>query len=218
MKKIALITLSLVFIAGISSCGKTTKRKLVNDWKVTASSEKMEFSNSSGDHSSSTLTTTENEVTVTDVFEPSTGPSTTNSNTGSVKINEFIIRKDGTWSMEREIFFESGTTSSTEHIAQSGTWSFLKNNKSDDFKKNERVHFNVLKSEKLQTTSLSGSVVTNNSYAYTYLTGEKVLVYTIKESKKDQLEMELETSTSLTQTAGNGYSESLIQKLTLTGK
>lgn len=218
MKKIILITLSLAFIVGITSCGKTTTRKLVNDWKVTSSFEEIENTDSNGDHSTNTITITENEVTQTVVYDPSTGPSTSNSATGSVLINEFIIKKDGTWSMEREISFGAGTSSSTERIAQSGSWSFLKNNKSDDFKKNERVHFNVLKSEKLQTVLLSGSVVNSNSYAYTYLTGEKVLVYTIKASKKDQLEMELEKNSSLTQTSGNNYSNSMIQKMTLTSK
>jgi hypothetical protein len=217
MKKIILITLSLTFIVGITSCGKTTKRKLVNDWRVTSSLEETEYT-SNGDHSTNTTTIAENEVTTSTVYDPSTGPTTTNSATGSVLINEFIIQKDGTWSLVREISFQGGTSSSNNRMEQSGTWSFLKNNKSDDFKKNERVHFNVLKSKSLETVSLSGSVVNSNSYEETYLTGEKVLVYTIKESKKDQLEMEMETSSSLTQTSGNNYSNSAIKRMTLESK
>jgi hypothetical protein len=219
MKKLAIITLSLVFAAaGITSCGKTTKGKLVNDWKVTSSFEETVYTTSNGDHTSNTTTITENEVTASTVYDPSTGPTATNSATGSVLINEFVIQKDGTWSLVREISFQGGTSSSNNRIEQSGTWSFLKNNKSDDFKKNERVHFNVLKSNSLETVSLSGSVVNSNSYEKTYLTGEKVLVYTIKESKKDQLEMELETSSSLTQTSGNNYSNSAIKRMTLESK
>lgn len=218
MKKIILINLSLAFIVGMTSCGKTTKRKLVNNWNVTSSFEEIENTSSNGDRSTNTITTTGTEVTTSAVYDPSSGPTTTNTATGSVLTNEFIIKKDGTWSFTREISFQSGTSSSNNFIEQSGTWSFLEKNKGDDFKKNERVHFNILKSQSLETVSLSGSVVSSNSMDQTYLTGEKVLVYTVKESKKDQLEMELETNSTLTQTSGNNYSNSTIKKMTLESK
>lgn len=216
MKRISVIV--CLAIVGMTACGKTTKGKLVNDWKVVSSFEEYEFHNSNDEHSTNTTTTTENEVTISEFYHPSTGPETTNSRTGNLNSYEFLIKKDGTWSSVREISFEGGSSSSLDRIEQSGTWSFLKKNKSDDFKKNERVHFNVLSSKSLQTVSSGGVVLSSNSTDETFITGEKVLVYTIKTSKKDQLEMELENNYSSTQSSGANNSNSLVQKLTLQGK
>ncbi|WP_343636186.1 hypothetical protein [Fluviicola sp.] len=217
MKKIAGIALNIALITVLAACGKTTKGKLVNDWKVVSSFEEQEFRNANDEHTVNTLTTTDNEVTSSTFYHPPTGPEVTNSQTGTLNAYEFLIKKDGTWSSVREIAFGSGASSSVSRIEQSGTWSFLKKNKSDDFKKNERVHFNVLNSKEVETSSSGGTVVSSSSAVNTYATGEKVLVYAIKTSKKDELEIELEKNSAFTNNSGTS-TNSLIQKLTLKGK
>lgn len=96
---------------------------------------------------------------------------------------------------------------------KSGTWSFVGKTKGDDFKKNERILFNVLSESESIIQTLNQVIVTNQTSANTYLTGEKMLIYTVTESKKDQLGMNLEEAYSGTQgsnTASNKYSEQII--------
>lgn len=219
MKSSSIYTLSIVFLAiGISACGKTTKRKLVNDWKVTSYYEETKLENPDGDKITNTTSMTETVATMSMVFEPNTGVGSSNSRTGSVNTNEFSIQKDGTWSLIRETTYPSGNSSYNYKVEQSGTWSFLKKTKGDDFEKNERVHFNVLSSKKLETDVMGQTVVNTSSDEETFLTGENVLVYSIKESKKDELEMELEKKYTVSQDPGNDFSNSTIQKMTLKGK
>ncbi len=214
MKRTSIYILSALFLAaGISACGKTTKGKMVNDWKVTSYYEEMEFV-SNGEKGTNIVSMTENSVTLSTVYTPSNGPVETNSYPGSVKLHEWAIKKDGTWSSVQEVTYPNGNSAYTNRIEQSGTWSFLRKTKGDEFEKNERVHFNVLQSKTVETQS-AGFV---NSTEETYLTGEKVMVYTITASKKDALEMELENSYAFTQTSGYSNSNSLVRKITLTGK
>lgn len=217
MKKAIIYTLSVLFLAaGISACGKTTKGKLVNDWKVTSYLEELEFVSTNGDKGTNTVSMTESSVTTSSVHTPVSGPGSTYSQTGLVKLHEWTIKKDGTWSSVQEIEFQNGNSTYNNKIEQSGTWSFPRKTKGDEFEKNERVHFNILQSKTLETNSGQSALI--NSSEETYLTGEKVLVYTIKESKKDALEMELANDYMLTQTSGNNNSTSLIRKITLSGK
>lgn len=202
-------------VVGMTSCGKTTKRKLTNDWKVVSYFEEQEFITSNGDRSVSTTTMTESSVTNSMIYEPSTGPGTTNSRTGEVKAHEFSIKKDGTWSYLQEINYPNNGFASYSRTELSGTWSFLKKNKGDDFEKNERIHFNVLKSE-TQEKNYSGTIVmSENSTESTFLTGENVLVYVVKTSKKDALEIELDKNYVFTPDSGSGHSNKMIKKMTL---
>jgi hypothetical protein len=218
MKRASIYILSALFLAaGISACGKTTKGKMVNDWKVTSYNEEMAFVSSNGDKDIHTISMTENSVTTAAVHTPATGPGSTYSQTGTVKLHEWTIKKDGTWSSVQEIGFGGGNSTYTNKIEQSGTWSFLRTTKGDEFGKNERVHFNILQSKSVEN-STSGQIVNTNSDEETYLTGEKVMVYTIKSSKKDALEMELENDYRFTQTSGNNNSHTLTRTITLQGK
>lgn len=186
---------------------------MVNDWKVTSYYEEMNFT-SSGELGNNIVSMTESSVTMTSIYTPSSGPIETNSYTGSVNIHEWTIKKDGTWSSVQEVTYPNGSSAYTNRIEQSGTWSFLRKTKGDESKKNERVHFNILQSKTVETPS-AGSV---NSTEETYLTGEKVMVYNVNESKKDLLELELENKYVFSQTSGYSNAHSLIRQITLEGK
>lgn len=204
-----------IILAGMTSCGKTTKRKLTNDWKVVSYFEEQEFNTSNGDRSVSTISMTESTVSNTVIYEPSTGPGTTNSRTGEVKAHEFAIKKDGTWDYLQETNYPNNGYAFYSRTKLSGTWSFLKKNKGDDFEKNERIQFNVLKSEELDKSYAGTIVMSENTTESTFLTGENVLVYVVKTSKKDALEIELDHNYVFTPDSGSGHSNKMVKKMTL---
>lgn len=80
MKRISYYTLSIAFLAvGLGSCGKTTTGKVTNEWKVTSYQEKTELVNTSGDISTSTTSSDGSSLSNEEFYDPSTGPSTTQS-------------------------------------------------------------------------------------------------------------------------------------------
>ncbi|MNY13951.1 hypothetical protein D3C86_1471100 [compost metagenome] len=107
-------------------------------------------------------------------------------------MNDFTINKDGTWSSVREITKPQGNNFNTSRGEESGTWSFIEKTKGDDFKKNERVLFNVLDVKYYSVTKQGGAIISENTSTSTYLSGERSQIYTITSSKKKKLEMEIE--------------------------
>jgi hypothetical protein len=218
MKRITIYTLSAVFFAvGMVSCAKSTKGKVSNEWKVTSLEDVQSSVNSNNDHSTSTLSMTETTVTNTDVNTPATGPSSTDSETGTINKNEFVIKKDGTWSWLMDVTYVNGSSTTNQLIEQIGTWSFVGKTKGDDFKKNERVLFNTLISNGTETTMVNQVIVDTYSDHVTYATGNNTMIYTITESKKNKLELEMESKYVSTQDAST-YSSSNSRKITLEEK
>ncbi|MEO9257646.1 MAG: hypothetical protein ABI207_04645, partial [Crocinitomicaceae bacterium] len=82
-----------------------------------------------------------------------------------------------------------------QSITQSGTWSFIKPSKGDDFKEKERVIFNILVSNMTTTTTISDGInqnVSTDASNQTYLVGEETRVYTVIESTKDKLSLSVD--------------------------
>ena len=203
MKRISYYTLSIAFLAiGLASCGKTTAGKMTNEWKVTSYQEKLELVNASGDVNTTTISSNGSSFSYENVNDPAAGPSTTQYSTGTVNAFEFTINKDGTWSSIKDFIYTSPNTSDQTKQVKSGTWSFVGKTKGDDFKKNERILFNILSETETFIQTVDQVEVNNQVTSATYLTGEKVRVYTITESKKDQLGMTSEESYSNTYSSG----------------
>jgi len=198
MKKIIYSTLSIALLAvSISSCAKSSKGKMSNEWKVTEYNSKETDTQSNGDVTVTTLVMTETTVTQTTEDTPNGGSTTTTTQTGTVNTNEMTIEKDGTWTGTRDVTYVNGLVTTKLTMATSGTWSFVGTTKGDDFKKNERVLFNTLSETNTQAVTISGSTSTSAS-TDTYMTGEVVMVYTVKESKKDELQLEAEMGNTYT--------------------
>lgn len=192
MKRTLFYALSVAFLtASLVSCGKTTKGKMVNEWKVTSQTETSTNVQSNGNKTDQTTTYSENAVTRTTVQTPSVGPVLTTSQTGIVNSNTLTIEKDGTWTWTTTVLYGSGNSTALSTDEQSGTWSFVGKTKGDEFKKNERVLFNVLSAKNTTVQTSNGSATTNKT-TDTYLTGENTMIFTVKESKKDELQMEAE--------------------------
>ena len=98
------------------------------------------------------------------------------------------------------VFFEAETTT--------GTWSFLGKDKSADFKRNDRVVFNTLTSASTYTDSYTvtgGSTYTDNSSdSYSWATGENQATYVITESKKKELTLTQDGSSTWSDTDAGG--------------
>ena len=205
MKKLILSTLSVVVIAAaISSCGKSSKGKMSNDWKIESYDRTSTEVDSDGDKTVTTEVYNGSSITQT-VSSTTNGFTTTQTQTATMTDPTFKIEKDGTWSTSKTMVFVQDTpnpgikNTTTSTLTESGTWSFVGKNKDEDFKKNERVLFNTLNSSQTSSTTTTGSsIATSYSSSDTYKTGELVQIYTVAESKKKALELTSEEANSST--------------------
>ena len=200
MKKIISYSFSLALLAVVmTSCAKSTKGKVTNEWKVVSYLENDSFTNQGG-QSGSTITNM-TETTYTKQFSTSfNGVAIVDENSGIVNLHELLLKKDGTWALNRDFteHYENGASSKVV-FEQTGTWTFVGKTKGDDFKKNERLLFNVLTEKKNSVYTNDEQVVVSQFTSNdTYLTGELVLIYTIKESKNKELELELVNDVAVT--------------------
>lgn len=214
MKRITVYTLSVAFLAaGMISCGKTTRGKMINDWNVESSNSEITFLGSDGEKLVTNEVITDNSITTKYIQTSADGGTETSSSTGKVNANSWAIKKDGTWTWTRELEYSEGGGQKmiTE---QSGTWSFISKNKEEGFKKNERVIFNVLSYKFTQIFSTNGSVVSTDSESDTYLTGERAMFFTVKNSSNKLLEMEMDTEFKYkTETVDNQQTTKLTVRL-----
>ena len=225
-------TLILLFVAALgagtmSSCKKSNKGKLSGEWTMASMSETS--TNTSGNPATTSTTTISSTdgAAVSVVSSSTAAGTTTTTNTGVVNTATWTIEKDGTWSMTMDVTLsgsETGLTwSSSEAETTTGTWSFVGKDKSADFKRNDRVVFNTLTSASTYTDSYTvtgGSTYTDNSSdSYSWATGENQATYVITESKKKELTLTQEDSSTWSDTDAGGTtsgSSTLMSTMTLT--
>ncbi|WP_343636196.1 hypothetical protein [Fluviicola sp.] len=171
MKKIIFYSLSAsLTILLLISCEKPTRGKVTNKWNVIFDTEEIDG-----------FTSVDNSITS----------------------NRFIIDKDGTWSWNKSgstsgvVFGGSVFLTNKKALTQRGTWSFIQKTKGDDFKKNERILFNILFESSVASQTGGGNNPafpdTTITDSHTYLTGEKAMIYTITHSTRKELWMESES-------------------------
>ncbi|MGV3612536.1 MAG: hypothetical protein ACO1N0_16375 [Fluviicola sp.] len=207
MKKIINYSLSLAFLAlGMASCAKSNKGKVTNEWKIVSYLKNDSFSNQGSQSGSNMMNMTETTFTQHLLSSFNGTVMAEDSHSGIVNSHELILKKDGTWSLIEDLThdYDSNVNSNTRQVfEQTGTWTFVGKTKGDDFKKNERLLFNVLTEKKTSTYTDNDVVVSQYSMNHTYLTGENVLIYTIKESKKKEMELELVNDVAVTSNYGS---------------
>lgn len=218
MKTTSIAILSCAFLAAaITSCGKSTKRKMDNEWKATAYESTEQWENSAGDKYDYTISMSGNVVTEVATSSSASTNEITQVNTGTVNTHELEIKKDGTWTWTMDYTFGDSGNSSTKTRIQSGIWNFVGNTKGDDFKKNERVLFQVLNTDS-KNVDIQNQVVVNSAEEHiTYTAGENTMIYTITKSTKDKLEMELESRHVITQDSQQNMN-ALTRKISLEEK
>ena len=210
-------TLILLFVAALgagtmSSCKKSNKGKLSGEWTVASISETN--TNTSGNPSTTSTTTISSTdgAAISIVSSSTAANSTTTTMNGTVNTATWTIEKDGTWSMTMDVTFSGSETGYT--------WTHLKlkllqelglslgKDKSADFKRNDRVIFNTLTSASDYTDSYTvtgGSAVTSTSSdSYSWATGENQATYVITESKKKELTLTQEGSSTWSDTDAGG--------------
>ncbi|MGV3612532.1 MAG: hypothetical protein ACO1N0_16355 [Fluviicola sp.] len=227
MKKQLIYGLSLIFLAvGLNSCGKTTKRKITNDWKIVSLEDEAENNspNTFDSHSYSKTTMTESTVSNYSTYTymaPETVETLIEQSNGSVKANNLTIKKDGTWQWDQELFYEkkpqnSNAQNITVKKNLSGTWSFVGTTKGNDFKKNERILFNILQSKDAEIFEWNSGGGNEVLEEHTYLTSEKTMTFTVKESSKKELRLEMESASNNTYPWSSGVeTRSKTLKMTL---
>lgn len=177
----------------LASCGKSTKGKMANDWKVVSMTTETSLTNSDGSKYESTVTANETRMTTKTVTTEADGSVTPTTSEATINTNEFTIEKDGAWKWIQDLSYSTDSGVVRTRNEKSGVWSFIGKNKGDEFKKNERVLFNVLKVDYSMTHKNQGTTVNEYHGNYEYLTGSVRMIYTVKESKKDELQLEMES-------------------------
>ncbi len=174
MRKIVSYALSVAFLAaGLISCAKSTKGKVTNEWKVVSYLKTESNTNQQSAFShTSTLNMTENSLTMQHVSVDD-GMTVTSNYTGTVNAFHLTISKDGTWSSNEDLTYDLGNGDEQRNVNEkSGTWSFVGKTKGDDFKKNERILFNVL-THKLTANQIHNQTVVNQIQRSTPLKNPK---------------------------------------------
>lgn len=231
MKKIYLVLFSIVLLSGgFSSCSKTNKEKISNDWKVT--SFESTLTSILGNHTSSVTNDYSDghtyKTVITSMPFPLVSSPDITTIIKNINIDDFTINKDGTWEWTRQFSSSDGDSIVTKEIETqitSGTWNFLTKSKTEEIKKNEKVLFNILKEEmitkRFQTVAATGHTVTldENEQTNTYLMGVNALVYTVVESKSKELRLSAESHRTSKEMFGEQTKTILgSQRLTLTKK
>lgn len=184
---------ALFLTVGFASCTKSTKGKMANDWKVVSMTSESSSTDFDGNKNVSTQNANETTLTTKSVTTATDGSITTTLGSAMINKNEFTIEKDGAWKWIQDLSYstDSGVVRTTNE--RSGTWSFIGKNKGDEFKKNERVLFNVLKVNYSIVHKNQGTIIDQQNASSENLQGDVTLIYTIKESKKDELQLEMES-------------------------
>lgn len=187
------ILAALLLTVVLASCGKSTKGKMANDWKVVSMTTETTLTNTDGSKYESTQSANETRMTTKSVSTAEDGSVTTTASEATINTNEFTIEKDGAWKWIQDLSYSTDSGEVRTRNERSGVWSFIGKNKGDEFKKNERVLFNVLKTDYSMIHKNQGAIVNEYDANYEYLTGSVTMIYTIKESKKDELQLEMES-------------------------
>lgn len=201
-----------------ASCGKSNIAKITNNWRVVSSDQEQTHVNYDGGEYYSRVSFTETTVSIFSEQKPSGGPTTTSESLGNVSENTLSIKKDGTWTWNQEWSYNNEQGGMMVHsnlkTVQSGTWNFAAKTKGDDFKKNERIVFNILSRTSTSSQIQDQEVVNNNTSTTTFLAGENMLIYTIAKSKNKELQLELEKDS---QSINNGdvSNTNMTQKMSL---
>ncbi|WP_343747564.1 hypothetical protein [Fluviicola sp.] len=198
MKKHFLYLLSITLLsAAMISCAKSTQGKMANEWQVVSSEENSTSVNSDGSKTIASRTTNETSYSSSVTNTNPQGESSTANHSGGVNAFDWLIEKDGSWTRTEEYTEMDSGKKLTYRTVYSGSWSFVGKNKGDDFKKNERVLFNVLAKRYNFTQTEQGATTMSYSSNETYLAGERVLIFTVKESKQKELQLESESGSTV---------------------
>ncbi len=176
------LVLSSLLIVGLAACGKTTKGKLEGEWTVSNYNSTITHSTIQP-ATTSVMTVSHNGATQTIV---NNGITTTEK----VLAHTYNFKKDGSWSSVYTI--EKNQTAGglsikiVEDVTTEGNWNFVAKNKTEEFKKNERVLMTT-SSETTKVTNTANGVTTTAIDKETYATQQGGAYFTVENSSKKEL-------------------------------
>ena len=211
-KTLILLCVAALGTATMTSCKKSNKGKLSGEWTVASLSETNASTSGNPSTTNTTVISSTDGAAISLVSSSSAAGSTPSTTNGTVNTATWTIEKDGTWSMTMDVTLSGAETGYTwtqsEQETTTGTWSFVGKDKSADFKRNDRVVFNTLTSATGYSDSYTvtgGSAVTSTSSdSYSWQTGENQTTYVITESKKKELTLTQEGSSTWSDTDAGG--------------
>lgn len=211
MKKLFILGVAAsLLIGGISSCKKTSKGKMSNEWTV--STLKSSSTNTDSDGGTSVTDISFDNKTIQEkIVSTSDLGSFTSEREGSVVEFTYTINKDGSWESVNHVDWinESGALKSviSNKVTTSGIWNLIGKNKSKDLKANERILFNTLSQDISNVTTITidgASESSSTSSKNVYAAGENFTTYLIVESKSKELELSKEFDQMRTFTSVSG--------------
>lgn len=216
MKKSIQHTLGLLVATFfIAACGKTTNKKISHDWKVDTFtfSNTVSFADGSSTVTEETGTSTSFKRTTT---HSNSDTTTTNVLEGTIVDYTIAIRKDGTWEASYNSTYDINYNFSGVEVVRtadstnnsSGTWSFVGTNKTDEFKKNERIVFNTINTSWASKITLKYPNSTDsktNSESNEYKVGENTKTWTVSKSDKENLTLTADVGGNWTSTIDSIY-------------
>jgi len=232
MKRVFILGLSAsLLVGGISSCRKTSKGKMANEWTVSAYNSEYKSTDGNGDVYNSTEVLNGSVLNRTSTYSPNGGVSSTMQSSTTVSAWTYTLAKDGTWSMLSNTTFtgldstfndltwefDTFTLVETNIEEMSGVWNFIDNAGSEDFSKNERFMLSFLKGDFVNTRKEGNSApVTTTNSAVLDGTSE-TMVYTVVESSKKELMLKAESTESFVSTSGTDVTK-VLETMTFTQK
>ncbi|MFT7155603.1 MAG: hypothetical protein ACI8Q1_000605 [Parvicella sp.] len=218
MKKVFIFGLSVALVAGsVTSCKKTSTGKVSNEWKTTSWNSSETNTDENGTDVTTVASADGATITVTNTYTPSGGTAgSPNTTSGTINDMSYVINKDGTYSNVQDVTFTAtftgGSVVSNSVSTSTGTWNFLSSNKTEDFKKNERVIFHTLTENSTDTQTVTSGGVTGSpdvtTSASTYATGESSVTFVVVESTGKMLSLMMEEDMTESNTDSNGTSTS----------
>jgi hypothetical protein len=196
-----------LLMGGISSCKKTSNRKMSNEWAVSTLKSSSTTTDSDGGTSVKDISL-DNNIIKEKIVHTSDLGNYTIEREGSVVEFTYTINKDGSWESVNHVDWINGSGSviSTK-VTTSGIWNLIGKNKSKDLKANERVLFNTLSQDISNVTTITVDGVSESSSTSSknvYAAGENFMTYLIVESKSKELELSKEFDQIRTFTSVSG--------------
>jgi hypothetical protein len=212
MKRVFILGLGVaLFAGGITSCRKTTKGKMSNEWTVSSYDSESTSTNQSGDVSKTVEVMDGTSLVSTYTYTPNGGSVSSSESRTTINSWTYTIDKDGTWNSLKNSTTTDLATNETENEIEdfSGVWNFIGKSKTEEFKVNERVMFNILDASFTNTYTYSTDAPVVSTDKYTLSTGEAYIIYTVVESKGKELTLEGEGASTSIYSGGTSSSTDL---------
>jgi hypothetical protein len=213
MKRVFILGLGVALVAGgMTSCRKTSKGKMSNEWTVSDYNSESTSTSVSGDVYKTVQVMDGTSLVSTYTTSPNGGSVSSSESRTRINSWTYTIDKDGTWNSLKNTTRTNLSSNETDNTIKdySGVWNFIGKSKTEEFKMNERVIFNILDLKITETYTVGNSAPIVSTDIYTLSNDDDAyIIYTVVESKGKKLTLESENTSSNTDSYGTSSSTGL---------